>query len=81
MPFRDAYKITGALVGLCVDTGKTLETLPLSEYQKLSGLFDGDVYDAIKLETCAMTRSSLGGPAKESVERQISWMREQLKAY
>ena len=81
MPFRDAYKITGTLVGLCVDTGKTLETLPLSAYQELSGLFAEDVYDAIKLETCAMTRNVLGGPARESVERQIAWAREKLAAY
>ena len=72
MPFRDAYKITGTLVGICVDTGKTLETLPLSTYRELCGLFDEDVYAAISLEQCAMARNVLGGPAKESVERQIA---------
>ena len=81
MPFRDAYKITGTLVGICVDSGKTLETLPLSAYKELSGLFEADVFDAIRLETCAMARGALGGPARESVERQIAWMREKLAAY
>ena len=81
MPFRDAYKITGTLVGFCVDSGKTLETLPLSQYKELSELFEKDVYDAIRLETCAMTRNSIGGPAKESVEQQIAWAKEQLAAY
>ena len=81
MPFRDAYKITGTLVGICVDSGKTLETLPLSQYKELSELFEKDVYDAIRLETCAMTRNSIGGPAKESVEQQIAWAKEQLAAY
>ena len=81
MPFRDAYKITGTLVGICVDSGKTLETLPLSQYKELSELFEKDVYDAIQLETCAMTRNSIGGPAKESVEQQIAWAKEQLAAY
>ena len=79
MPFRDAYKITGTLVGICVDTGKTLETLPLSAYQELSGLFSEDVYDAISLEKCAMARNVLGGPAKESVERQICQMKAALE--
>mgnify|MGYP004517619049 FL=1 len=81
MPFRDAYKITGTLVGICVDSGKTLETLPLSQYKELSELFEEDVYDAIRLETCAMARNSIGGPAKESVEQQIAWAKEQLAAY
>ena len=79
MPFRDAYKITGTLVGICVDTGKTLETLPLSAYQELSGLFAEDVFDAISLEKCAMARNVLGGPAKESVERQICQMKAALE--
>ena len=33
LPFRDAYKITGELVALCIQKGLTLETLPLEEYQ------------------------------------------------
>ena len=80
VPFRDAYKITGTLVGYCVDHNLTLETLPLSEYQKLSSAFEEDVYQAIDLTTCAMTRKSLGGPAKESVCAQIAAARAQLKA-
>ncbi len=79
MPFRDAYKITGTLVGICVDTGKTLETLPLSTYQELSDLFAEDVYEAISLEKCSMTRNVLGGPAKESVKRQIREMKAALE--
>ena len=79
MPFRDAYKITGTLVGICVDTGKTLETLPLSTYRELSELFDEDVYAAISLEQCAMARNALGGPAKESVERQIAQVKAALE--
>ncbi len=81
LPFRDAYKITGTLVGICVDTGRTLETLPLSEYKALCDTFEEDVFEAIKLETCAMTRSALGGPARESVKAQISWAKEQLAAF
>ena len=80
VPFRDAYKITGTLVGYCVDHNLTLETLPLAEYQKLSPVFEEDVYQAIDLTTCAMTRKSLGGPAKESVCAQIAAARAQLKA-
>ena len=81
MPFRDAYKITGRLVAECIDKGLTLETLPLENYKELSELFDEDVYKAISLETCVRERKSFGGPAPESVLRQIELTKKQLGAY
>ncbi len=78
VPFRDAYKITGQLVGLCVQKGLTLETLPLSEYQALSPVFEEDVYQAIDLTASAFSRDCIGGPAKERVEDQIRWALFQL---
>lgn len=71
LPFRDAYKATGELVALCIQKGLTLETLPLSEYQKICDLFDEGVYDAINLDKCVNDRTSLGGPAPENVRAQV----------
>ena len=71
LPFRDAYKATGELVALCIQKGLTLETLPLSEYQKICDLFDEGVYDAINLDKCVNDRISLGGPAPENVRAQV----------
>ena len=71
LPFRDAYKATGELVALCIQKGVTLETLPLSEYQKICDLFDEGVYDAINLDKCVKDRTSLGGPAPENVRAQV----------
>ncbi len=56
LPFRDAYKATGELVALCINTGKTLETLSLEEYRSVCDLFDDGVYEAIKLENCVARR-------------------------
>ena len=81
MPFRDAYKITGRLVAECIDKGLTLETLPLENYKELSELFDEDVYKTISLETCVRERKSFGGPAPESVLRQIELTKKQLGVY
>ena len=81
MPFRDAYKITGRLVAECIDKGLTLETLPLENYKELSELFDEDVYKAISLEICVRERKSFGGPAPESVLRQIELTKKQLGVY
>lgn len=74
LPFRDAYKITGRLVAICIEKGLTLETLPLSEYKKLSELFTEDIFDAISLETCVMQRKVDGGPAPEAVLKQIEYI-------
>lgn len=79
LPFRDAYKITGKLVAICIEKGLTLETLPIEEYNKLSELFTDEIYDAISLETCVMQRKVDGGPAPEAVKKQIELVREQLK--
>ena len=70
LPFRDAYKITGELVALCIAKGLTLETLPLEEYQKICDSFDEGVYQAISLEKCVGGRRVLGGPAPENVRFQ-----------
>ena len=70
LPFRDAYKITGELVALCIQKGLTLETLPLEEYQAICPAFDEGVYQAISLEKCVGGRKVLGGPAPENVTAQ-----------
>lgn len=71
VPFRDAYKITGQLVGLCVKEGTTLEALPVETFKEASPLFSNDIYNAIDLATCVAQRKSLGGPAPEAVKKQI----------
>lgn len=81
VPFRDAYKITGTLVALCIKKNLTLEELDISEYKKLCDMFDMDVYDAIKLEVCVMQRNVDGGPAPEAVARQIEKLKSELSSY
>ncbi|MDD6825715.1 MAG: argininosuccinate lyase [Oscillospiraceae bacterium] len=78
MPFRDAYKITGQLVALCIQKNETLETLALDEYRNFTELFDEGIYDAINLETCVNQRNSEGGPSPEAVRIQIEKTREAL---
>lgn len=76
MPFRDAYKITGTLVALCIDKNTVLDSLPIEEYKKLSPLFEKDVYDAISLKTCVEGRKAVGGPAPERVKEHIKKIKD-----
>ena len=77
--FRDAYKITGEIVRLCIENNFTLETLPIEKYKEFSNKFEKDIFEAISLETCVMQRKVEGGPAPESVKAQIEYIREKIK--
>ena len=79
LPFRDAYKISGQIVGDCISRQLVLETYPLEDYQKHSPLFEKDVYQAIDLLTCVETRISAGGPSKDSLQKQIAFVREKAQ--
>lgn len=79
LPFRDAYKITGELVALCIEKGLTLETLPLEEYKAICPKFDSGVYEAISLERCVSGRKIYGGPAPESVRAQAKAVLEKIE--
>lgn len=79
LPFRDAYKITGTLVAYCIKNQTVLENLSLDEFRELSPVFDDDVYEAIKLETCVNMRKADGGPAPEAVKKQIEYARKYTK--
>ena len=77
IPFRTAYKITGELVAQCIDKGCTLNALPLEDYKAKNDAFEDDVYQAIDMKNCVQKRTSYGGPAWESVKKQIA----EVKAY
>ena len=78
LPFRDAYKISGSLVGRCIREGKTLDTLSLAEYREASPLIGEDVYTHIDLGVCVQKRTSEGGTSVQSVEKQLAAVRDAL---
>ncbi|MBR6271411.1 MAG: argininosuccinate lyase [Lachnospiraceae bacterium] len=77
-PFRDAYKVSGRLVALCIEKGCVLEDLSIEEFKSESGLFDEDVYGEISLDTCISRRVSDGGPSPDSVKNQIKLLKEKI---
>ena len=80
MPFREAYMIVGRLVNMCIKNGDTLDTLTLRDYRSISSAFDEDVYQALLLKTCVNGRTVYGGPARDSVEKQIALIEEFVEA-
>ena len=78
LPFRSAYKISGAIVADCMAKDLVLETYPLEDYRARSTLIESDVYQAVDLKTCVEKRISLGGTGIASVENQIAFVKSKL---
>ena len=77
VPFRDAHGIIGQLVLHCLDKGCAIDELSIEELQKISPVFEADVYDAISLKTCVEKRLTTGGPGRQAMLDAI----EMQKAY
>ncbi len=72
VPFRDAHGIIGQLVLLCIDKGISLDELPLEEYQKVSPVFQDDIYEAIAMKTCVEKRNTIGAPGEAAMNQVIA---------
>ena len=79
VPFRDAHGIVGRLVLLCIDRGISLDELPLEEYQKISPVFEEDIYDAVSMKTCVEKRDTYGAPGPDAMKKVIAVNREYLE--
>ena len=72
LPFRQAHEVAGKLVHHCIARGVYLKDLPLDDFKKFSPLFDADIQDAIKPETCVAARNSQGGTSPAQVDAQLA---------
>lgn len=75
VPFRDAYKATGELVGYCVDNDLSLEELSLEEFKRVNSAFDNDIYAEIDLKNCVNKRNVYGAPSSDAVKANINELR------
>lgn len=78
LPFREAHRLAGRLVGLLAGDGRALSEARLSELRELSPLFDEDYYDVVQLERVLAAKVSPGGTAPERVAEQLAQAREVL---
>ena len=79
MPFREAHGIMRQLSRYCDDENVSLQDLQLAEYQKLSDLFQDDVYD-ITAESSATARDNPGGTAPNRVAAALLEAKKMLEA-
>lgn len=79
VPFRDAHGIVGQLVLLCIDKNISLDDLSLDEYQKISPVFEEDIYEAVSMKTCVEKRNTIGAPGQDAMRKVIQINEAYLK--
>lgn len=79
VPFRDAHGIVGQLVLLCIDKNISLDDLSLEEYQKISPVFEEDIYEAVSMKTCVEKRNTIGAPGQDAMKKVIQINEAYLK--
>ena len=78
VPFRDAHGIIGRLVLYCIDKGKAIDELSISELKEISPVFEADVFDAISLKTCVEKRLTVGAPGPKAMQEVLKINKEFL---
>ena len=80
LPFRRAHEVVGRAVRQALESGQTLEALPLEDLRRLSPLLDADVREALTVEASLRARAVPGGTAPDAVRRALAHARELLSA-
>jgi argininosuccinate lyase len=75
LPFRVAHQVAGTIVQFCVDKGKRIEELPLTELRRFSDKIEKDVYSYLSAEAVVGRRRALGGTARKNVVRRLRDLR------
>ncbi len=76
--FRDAYKLTGEIVGYADDKGKDVSELSLKELQKFEPNIKDDVLSILQLKNSMNARNSQGGTSIEQTKKQIEFFQKWL---
>lgn len=71
IPFRTAHEITGKIVLYCIKKKKQLTDLSIDEWKKFHKLFNNDIIEKIKVESCVNARNQHGGTAPAEVLKAI----------
>ena len=79
MPFRDAHRITGALVKCAEEAGCDLAGLPLETLRSVEPGLTEEVYDVLRIDNAVAARDSLGGTAPERVLKAVQSARERFR--
>jgi argininosuccinate lyase len=78
LPFREAHKVVGRLVGLSVQRAVTLRELTLKDLQSASKLFRADALRVLDAKRSLQARTAEGAPSPRRVASRLAWWRKRL---
>ena len=73
-PFRQAYQITGKIVGYANSKNKSLSNMSLKELQKFDNNITSDIFRVLSPLNSMKSKNSLGGSAPETVKKSIQYV-------
>jgi argininosuccinate lyase len=79
IPFREAHALTGQIVRIALEKGKSLDELTLSEYQAIHQKISESVYHVFDPRVSIARRKAIGGTAPEAVKEQIKLAKTSLR--
>lgn len=79
VPFRDAYKQTGAIVRMAEKDKLALVELPLDKMQKVSAKIGDDIYSVLDYKNIVKSYNHIGGSAPQRVSSAAKQAIKQIK--
>jgi argininosuccinate lyase len=79
LPFRQAHKVVGRIVGYCVDADVSLTEVPLNKLREFSNLFGDDIAQLYSWDKAVASRAVKGGAGPDSVKAQIEAAEKAIK--
>lgn len=78
MPFRETHHVSGRAVALAEARKCQLNELSVEDYKGLHERFSDNVVEVFNFEASVERRSSIGGPSRKTLDRQIAVLRAAL---
>lgn len=78
VPFRETHHVSGRAVALAEARKCQLNGLSVEDYKGLHEKFSDDVVEIFDFEASVERRSSIGGPSRKTLDRQIAVLRAAL---
>ncbi|MBX6321025.1 MAG: argininosuccinate lyase [Rhodospirillaceae bacterium] len=78
LPFREAHRVTGAIVRKAEEKGCRLAELSLEEMRAVEAGIDASVYEVLDVDRSVASRTSYGGTAPDNVRRAVASARAAL---
>jgi argininosuccinate lyase len=77
LAFKQAHDIVGRIVSSCLGKNIRISSLPISEFKKITGKFDKDIYSVLNSKKSVSEKKSTGSTNPALVNKQIDrWVKK-----